>query len=283
MTNEKLNICFENILGKLKEENFSVDTIRQFDETLICHLEQDLSYFCISVNNQDKLKTLANMLKPYIAGSYLFIYIVGDLQPSICIGVNTQWFEKFINKKIDLSNHIIRNMLNKLLYSFSTNYSVIASRHLVFQKQYSLTPFQSLFLQVYALEFLHALVVNINMELNDTKPATFKNIELKKIIDIQQKVVNDLPKSPPSIKEMAEMVGMSVSKFKILFHQAFGESPHQYILEKKLIFARELLQTGQYSIAQVSYKVGFNHPSGFTRLFKSKFNFPPSAMYKNHG
>ena len=77
---------------------------------------------------------------------------------------------------------------------------------------------------------------------------------------------------------MASMADMSVSKFKILFNNEFGESPHQHILGKKLILARELLQTGSYSVSQVSYKVGFNHPSGFTRLFKHKFQCPPSEL-----
>ena len=66
-----------------------------------------------------------------------------------------------------------------------------------------------------------------------------------------------------------------------MFRETFGETPHQYIIDKKLFFAKELLQTGQYSITEVSYKIGFTYPSGFTRLFKSKFQFPPSVIYTN--
>ena len=80
---------------------------------------------------------------------------------------------------------------------------------------------------------------------------------------------------------MAEMAGMSVTKFKVMFKETFGESPQQYILDKKLFLAKELLQTGQYSITEVSYKIGFTYPSGFTRVFKNKFQYPPSLIYTN--
>jgi AraC-like DNA-binding protein len=95
------------------------------------------------------------------------------------------------------------------------------------------------------------------------------------------KITKNLSKRPPSINKMAEMAGMSVTKFKVMFKETFGESPHQYILDKKLFLAKELLQTGQYSITEVSYKIGFNYPSGFTRVFKNKFQYPPSLIYTN--
>jgi AraC-like DNA-binding protein len=68
------------------------------------------------------------------------------------------------------------------------------------------------------------------------------------------------------------MAGMSESKFKKVFQEAFGQSPHQYILEKKLEYANELLKSGQYTLTQIAYKLGYNHTSGFTRLYKKKLN-----------
>jgi len=78
-----------------------------------------------------------------------------------------------------------------------------------------------------------------------------------------------------SIDELAEKANMSSTKFKLLFKRYFNETAHQYILGLRAAHAKKLLETRQYNISQVAYKVGFNHPSGLTRLFKSKFNKSP--------
>lgn len=109
-----------------------------------------------------------------------------------------------------------------------------------------------------------------------------ESLEIQKVDNILQKVISEEYKNVPSVQEIARRAGMSVTKFKIIFNDKFGESPHQHILGQKLIMAQELLRTGRYSVSQVCYKVGFNHPSGFTRLFKHKFNCTPSEMIFNN-
>lgn len=108
------------------------------------------------------------------------------------------------------------------------------------------------------------------------------SLETKKVKEILQKVISELYKTSPTVQEMAKMADMSVSKFKIIFNNEYGESPHQHILGKKLIMARELLRTGNYSVSQVSHKVGFDHPIGFTRLFEHKFQCTPSELIFNN-
>lgn len=105
-----------------------------------------------------------------------------------------------------------------------------------------------------------------------------ESLEIQKVKEIIQKVISEVYKTAPTVQEMARMADMSVTKFKIIFSNEYAESPHQYILGKKLMMAQELLRTGRYSVSQVAYKVGFNHPSGFTRLFKHKFNCSPSEL-----
>jgi len=102
--------------------------------------------------------------------------------------------------------------------------------------------------------------------------------ETQKVKDTIQKIIPEVYKVCPTVQEMANMAEMSVSKFKIIFNHEFGETPHQYILARRLLMAHELLQTGSYSVSQVSYKVGFNHPSSFSRLFKHKFQYAPSKL-----
>lgn len=80
-----------------------------------------------------------------------------------------------------------------------------------------------------------------------------------------------------TVEQMATKVNMSISKFKSIFRMIYGKSPHQHFLDKKFQIAVDLLLADNYlSISQISYKVGFSHPSGLTRLLKSKLGVKPS-------
>lgn len=171
--------------------------------------------------------------------------------------------------------------LRSIFREFAQSHSVVASRHILFLEQLSMSEFKEILIQSYAAQFIHSLLVQLNLEFKSDNNTQFKDSDVKKVIEIEQRVISNFPKVSPTIKEMSDMAGMSTSKFKIIFFEVFKESPHQHILNKKLLFAKELLQTGQYSIAQVSYKVGFNHPSGFTRLLKLNSNSHQALCIKS--
>jgi AraC-like DNA-binding protein len=81
-----------------------------------------------------------------------------------------------------------------------------------------------------------------------------------------------------SLEEYARMTGMSVSTFKRYFKQMFGESPGQYIIEKKLSRAALLLKKSTKSIQEVAYEIGFENPAHFTRMFNKKYKVSPSKF-----
>lgn len=64
-------------------------------------------------------------------------------------------------------------------------------------------------------------------------------------------------------------------------------SGNEFIKNVRLKKAVQLLESENYSIAEVAYKVGFNDPSYFTRIFKKEFGKSPSeyldkTIYKEH-
>ena len=75
-------------------------------------------------------------------------------------------------------------------------------------------------------------------------------------------------------KEFAMSRTSLFSKMKALY----GVSPQAWITDYRLNKAMELLQTREYNVSEVSYKVGFATLTGFSRSFKNKFGFPPSAV-----
>lgn len=236
------------------------------------------AFFCIISDKAEALKLLSNEILNYLFEDYVFIDIYKNTSPYICIGISYACLRDYIPTIFELKDEKIEEVLKKIKIEFTSTFSLFSYKYLEFHKDYNKSTFKGLFLQSYCLQFICDFLGYLKVEQNDNKSMKAQALETKKIKEILQKVISELYKTSPSVQEMASMADMSLSKFKVLFNNEFGESPHQHILGKKLIMARELLQTGSYSVSQVSYKVGFNHPSGFTRLFKHKFQCSPSEL-----
>jgi AraC family transcriptional activator of pobA len=57
-----------------------------------------------------------------------------------------------------------------------------------------------------------------------------------------------------------------------------GQNAQQHIHEKLIEKAKEYLTSGNFSVAEVAYRLGFEHPQSFNKLFKKKTNMTPIAF-----
>jgi AraC-like DNA-binding protein len=83
-----------------------------------------------------------------------------------------------------------------------------------------------------------------------------------------------------SIVELARLTGRSLSTFKRDFETQFNDTPANFIKEKKLEKALELIQSTELSVSEICYEVGFQDTSHFTKTFKQKYNQSPSEYRK---
>ena len=61
-----------------------------------------------------------------------------------------------------------------------------------------------------------------------------------------------------------------------------GKSPVELIKEYRITKAKLLLRTGQFSVSEVAYKVGFSDPGYFSRCFKEQYHSSPAEYLKTH-
>ena len=73
---------------------------------------------------------------------------------------------------------------------------------------------------------------------------------------------------------------MSVRNFSRVFHQAYGISPINYVIQLRIQHAYELLHTMDISVSEVAYLCGFQDSSYFTRQFKHASGLTPKE-YRN--
>jgi AraC-like DNA-binding protein len=82
---------------------------------------------------------------------------------------------------------------------------------------------------------------------------------------------------PLSVADLARAAGLSSAHFSREFKRTFGESPHQYLLTRRLERAACLLRTTDWSVAEVFFAVGVESIGSFTTSFHRVFGQSPTA------
>jgi AraC-like DNA-binding protein len=82
---------------------------------------------------------------------------------------------------------------------------------------------------------------------------------------------------PLDVEAMARAAGLSRAHFSREFRRAFGESPHAYLLTRRLERAAALLRTTDRSVAEICLAVGLQGLGSFTTSFKRAYGQTPSA------
>lgn len=80
--------------------------------------------------------------------------------------------------------------------------------------------------------------------------------------------------------ELAELCEMSVTSFRRMFTKLFAMPPVEYRMNKRILRAKDLLLSGQYSVSEASREVGFTDPNYFTRVFRAHEGISPSEFIK---
>jgi len=81
-----------------------------------------------------------------------------------------------------------------------------------------------------------------------------------------------------AIGELADLMMLSLSRFKAKFKAAVGIPPAEYWLRRKIEHARHLLRTCDQPITNIAYTLGFSSSQYFATVFKRYTNIHPSKF-----
>ena len=82
---------------------------------------------------------------------------------------------------------------------------------------------------------------------------------------------------PLDVDDLASAAGLSRAHFSREFRRAFGESPHAYLLTRRLERAAALLRNTDRSVADICLTVGLRSVGSFTTSFGRAFGMSPTA------
>ena len=140
-------------------------------------------------------------------------------------------------------------------------------------------PASRLYYQGKMLEILGLYFSNQNSEkeacpfLNDED--TVRKIKVAKDLLIKN------AENPPGLRELAKMAGLNEFQLKVGFKEVYGNTVYGFLLDHKMDQARILLDTDQYQVSEVAYRIGYSNPSHFIAAFRKKFGLTPKKYLMN--
>ncbi len=87
---------------------------------------------------------------------------------------------------------------------------------------------------------------------------------------------------PLGVEDLAAAAGLSRAHFSREFRRTFGESPHGYLLTRRLERAAALLRTTDHSVLDICLSVGLKSLGSFTTSFTRTYGLSPTAYRAAH-
>jgi AraC-like DNA-binding protein len=84
------------------------------------------------------------------------------------------------------------------------------------------------------------------------------------------------------VADMASAARLSPAHFSREFRRTFGESPHRYLLTRRLERAAALLRTTDRTVADICFLVGLSSVGSFTTSFRRMFGASPTSYRAAH-
>jgi AraC-like DNA-binding protein len=106
-------------------------------------------------------------------------------------------------------------------------------------------------------------------------PSTRHLLRAKDLIDARYRDPLDVP-------ALARAAHLSPAHFSREFRRTFGETPHQYLLTRRLERAAALLRNTDWPVADICFAVGLTSVGSFTTSFRRAYGTSPTAHREAH-
>ena len=106
-----------------------------------------------------------------------------------------------------------------------------------------------------------------------------KPIEKDKIFKAKELILNSLDK-PYTIPELSMIIGINQCYLKKGFKEIFGKTVYDFVQEQRMLKAKLLLTTTNFTVSQIADQIGFSSQSNFSAAFKKYAGVFPSELQR---
>src|SRR6202171_5567713 len=85
------------------------------------------------------------------------------------------------------------------------------------------------------------------------------------------------------IRDLSAIARRSPAHFSRMFKRTLGESPHAYVVKRRLERARHLMMTCAEPLSEIALSVGFSDQAHLCRLFRQAFGQSPAHWRRERG
>ncbi|MBW4619680.1 MAG: AraC family transcriptional regulator [Cyanosarcina radialis HA8281-LM2] len=143
-------------------------------------------------------------------------------------------------------------------------------------------PFQGMMKRMYLeSRVLELLALQLNQFLHRERAiravANLRPIDIEKAYHARDIIINRA-ENPPSLFELAQLVGLGDRKLRYCFREVFGTTVFGYLHDYRMEQAKVMLAGSKMQVAEVANAVGYSHLGYFAKAFKQRFGISPKEL-----
>lgn len=244
-----------------------------------------LLYFCISesfywqdVNTHKDFNLCTNEL--FIHRNYNFtsnnILEANKRYIGIGIALNEQKFKSLIEEYF--CKHTISDLFNKNLNKIEISFKIKLILKDILECKYTNT-LKNVYIEGKVLELLATLANEIKEKNVLKRDRYISRSDLKSLNSIKN-IIDENYVNPLTISELSKMALISETKLKTNFKSIFGKTIYEYVINKRMEIAKNLLDERRIKVKEAAVLVGYSNIGYFSKTFKEKYGFSPSEYIK---
>ncbi|MGM5032850.1 helix-turn-helix domain-containing protein [Tardiphaga sp. 803_E3_N1_3] len=135
---------------------------------------------------------------------------------------------------------------------------------------------RELYLGGKALQLAALAISSCISQANSEEALQLSSKEIERIRQARELLIASMQK-PPSLEGLAQQVGLNVRKLSDGFRRVYGSTVFGFLQEYRLEQAYKLISSGEMSVSEAAYHVGYG-AAHFATIFRKRFGISPSSL-----
>jgi AraC family transcriptional activator of pyochelin receptor len=103
--------------------------------------------------------------------------------------------------------------------------------------------------------------------------------DLEKLALVRETILKNI-RYHHTIPYLAHAAGLNEFKLKTGFKSVYGQPLFDFLTDQRMKLAIQLLESGNYTVSEIAYRCGYNHPTNFCAAFRRRFHVKPTEYKK---
>ncbi|MDG5854590.1 response regulator transcription factor [Clostridium beijerinckii] len=259
---------------------------------MVISIKDKYAYKDISRSERDQIRIkIGEYVKEYINRRYKCIgnYVFYE-ELTYFIQIDNEETEDFKSLEIDLAFNLRREIKKRFNISIRAGLGEIfdSVEQIVesYRQAMKCLVYNSDNVNIIYIDDIEGKLMNDSFSVGisgDTKLGKNKNsnkIKMKLFESVKQFIRENI-ETELELEKLASNFGLSVYYFSRTFKEVTGINFSEYVNKCRIDVAKELLSTGEMNVKEVCYKVGYNDPNYFSKVFKKYEGVSPANFKGN--